>query len=45
MEMTAGEKLRELRGDKSQEEVARAVMISDSALSSRSDWRNIMARL
>ena len=33
MEMTAGEKLRELRGDKSQEEVARAVMISDSALS------------
>lgn len=32
--MTAGEKLRKLRGDKSQEEVARAVFISDSALSS-----------
>lgn len=32
--MTTGEKLRKLRGDKSQEEVARAVFISDSALSS-----------
>ena len=32
--MTAGEKLRKLRGDKSQEEVAKAVFISDSALSS-----------
>lgn len=31
--MTAGEKLRELRGDKSQSEVAKAVDISDSAMS------------
>lgn len=32
--MTIGEKLKKLRGEKSQEEVARAVFISDSALSS-----------
>ena len=32
--MTAGEKLKALRGDKSQSEVAKAVFISDSALSS-----------
>lgn len=32
--MTAGDKLRKLRGDRSQEEVAKAVYISDSALSS-----------
>ena len=31
--MTIGEKLRELRGEKSQEEVARAVFVSDSAMS------------
>lgn len=31
--MTMGEILRELRGDKSQSEVAKAVNISDSALS------------
>lgn len=33
MENTAGERLRRLRGDKSQEEVAAAVGISKSALS------------
>ena len=32
--MTIGEKLKKLRGEKSQEEVARAVFISNSALSS-----------
>lgn len=32
--MTAGEKLKELRGDRSQAEVAKAVMVSDSAISS-----------
>lgn len=31
--MTTGEKLRELRGNKSQSEVAKAVDISDSAMS------------
>lgn len=31
--MTAGEKLKKLRGDRSQGEVAKAVFISDSALS------------
>ncbi len=32
--MTAGEKLKELRGNRSQAEVAKAVMVSDSAISS-----------
>lgn len=32
--MTVGEKLKELRGDRSQAEVAKAVMVSDSAISS-----------
>ena len=32
--MTAGEKLKELRGNRSQAEVAKAVMVSDSAMSS-----------
>lgn len=31
--MTSGDKLRELRGEKTQSEVAKAVEISDSALS------------
>ena len=34
VKMTIGEKLKKLRGEKSQEEVARAVFISNSALSS-----------
>ena len=32
--MTVGEKLKELRGNRSQAEVAKAVMVSDSAISS-----------
>ena len=31
--MTTGEKLRELRGERSQAEVAKAVFVSDSAMS------------
>ena len=32
--MTVGEKLKEVRGNRSQAEVAKAVMVSDSAISS-----------
>lgn len=39
--MKAGEKLKELRGERSQAEVAKAVMISDSAISSYENGERI----